>query len=264
GSSTTRSGRARWRAPPSTPARPARGRPCATSGCAPTAAPPRSPRAGARAPPRRSPSAASIPRAPRRRPSAVRTRSPFRRSPSGGRIRDTPNGGRSVRSRLSRLARMDRAELAWRAAAAARITADRLRTRIVAPTWDRGDLRGRLAPLPELSAVRDALADRRWDDAQHGLAAHFTTAPQRFVVGPRARAAIVDRIRAAFPQSVAHAAARADRIVAGEYDLLGYRGLRYSPPASASSRVQPPAKRRTASDAPDPSSGLPDLDWHWD
>ncbi|HXI31408.1 MAG TPA: alginate lyase family protein [Vicinamibacterales bacterium] len=168
-----------------------------------------------------------------------------------------------MRSRLSRLARMDRAELAWRAAAAARIAADRLRTRIVAPAWDRGDLRGRLAPLPELSAVRDALADRRWDDAQRGLAAHFTTAPQRFVVGPRARTAIVDRIRAAFPQSVAHAAARADRIVAGEYDLLGYRGLRYSPPASATSRIQPSATRRTASDAPGPS-GLPDLDWHWD
>jgi len=50
---------------------------------------------------------------------------------------------------------MDRAELSWRAAAAARIAAGRLHVRVVAPAWDRGTLLSVLTPSTELSAVRD-------------------------------------------------------------------------------------------------------------
>ena len=139
--------------------------------------------------------------------------------------------------RVSRLAQMDRAELSWRAAAAARIAADRLHVRVVAPTWDRRALADLLTPSAELSAVRDALAAARWQDAQHALAAHFISAPQRFVIGPAAKRDVADRIRTRFPQSVAQATARADRIVNGEYDLLGYRGLRFGPAASVASRL---------------------------
>jgi hypothetical protein len=124
---------------------------------------------------------------------------------------------------------MDRAELSWRAAAAARIAADRLHVRVVPPAWDRSALADILVSSAALADVREAAAAARWQDAQRALAAHFTVAPQRFVVHPAARADVTDRIRSEFPQSVAHATARADRIRRGEYDLLGYRGLRFAP-----------------------------------
>src|SRR6185295_12940782 len=121
---------------------------------------------------------------------------------------------------MARLARMDRAELTWRGAAAARIAVERVRARISPPRWDRRDLHGALAPLPELSAARTALAGSQWDDAQRELAAHFAATPQRFVIGAAMRHSLADRIRGDFPGSVHDAALRADRILAGEYDLM--------------------------------------------
>jgi hypothetical protein len=134
-----------------------------------------------------------------------------------------------VPGRLLRLARMDRVELSWRAAAAARIAADRLHVRVVAPAWDRGTLLSVLTPCTELSDVCNALAAARWQDAQHALAVHFTSAPQRFLISAPAKRDVAARIRGDFPQSAAHATARADRVLNGEYDLLGYHGLRFAP-----------------------------------
>src|SRR5262245_3504148 len=131
---------------------------------------------------------------------------------------------------LSRLARMDRAELTWRTAAAARIAIDRARARITPPQWDRRDLHGLLAPLPELSGVRDALAAERWTEAHRGLASHFAAAAERFVIAAATKSSFAERVRRDFPESVRDAAVRGDRIVAGDYDLLGYRGLRFADP----------------------------------
>jgi hypothetical protein len=148
---------------------------------------------------------------------------------------------------LSRLARMDRAELTWRSAAAGRIAVDRARARFSPPRWSRRDLRAALAPLPELAAARAALSNGRWDDAQRELASHFTKAPRRFVIAPGMKDSLADAVRREFPESVHDAVLRADRILSGEYDLLGFRGLRFSHPAHPA-RPAPPA--------------LPD--WHYD
>ena len=124
---------------------------------------------------------------------------------------------------------MDGAEIAWRGTTAARTLLDRARMRVArAAVVARPICSPALAPL-RASCRRSAraLAARRWDEAQRELARHFAEAPQRFVIGPRSKAALVDRIRREFPDAAGHAAARADRIVAGEYDLLGYRGLRF-------------------------------------
>src|SRR5436190_15331106 len=129
---------------------------------------------------------------------------------------------------------MDRVEVAWRARAAGRIAVERARTRLSRPKWNRHDLAPALARWPELAAVHRALAAGRWSDAQRGLSVHFGTAPQRFVIHPAMKESVANRIRAAFPERAPQAAARADRIVAGEYDLLGYAGLRFSRPASPS------------------------------
>ncbi|MCU1385813.1 MAG: hypothetical protein JWL71_4510, partial [Acidobacteria bacterium] len=136
-----------------------------------------------------------------------------------------------IRRTIARLARMDAAEIAWRGTAAARIVVDRVRTRVVTPRWARIDLHRALTGAPELRAVRSALAKQRWDDAQRELARHFATAPQRFAISPESRPALVDRIRREYPNAARDAAARADRILRGEYDLLAYRGLRFDPPA---------------------------------
>src|SRR5262249_28828474 len=141
-----------------------------------------------------------------------------------------------MRTLIARLTRMDRREVAWRAVAAARALRDRVRTRVVPPTSNRLGLPAVLARKPELGAVRDALSAREWTAAHRRLVDHLTGSPVRFVVHTSIKPAIVDRIRAEFPQATADASARADRIVRGEYDLLGYGGPRFDSPAGVRHR----------------------------
>src|SRR5437588_7912925 len=131
------------------------------------------------------------------------------------------------RNRLARLAQMDGSEIAWRARTAARTALDRLRSRAVSTRWRRRDLVRALSPLPDLSDARAALAAGRWADAHRSLSRHFSTAPQRFVISPSIRSAVAGRVRAEFPDSPRDAAIRAERIASGQYDLLGFRGLRW-------------------------------------
>jgi heparinase II/III-like protein len=122
---------------------------------------------------------------------------------------------------------MDRTELAWRARAAARTAAQRVRSSMRPPVWDRDDLIAHLAPLAELDGARTALREHRWQDAHDALSAHFASRPQRFAIAPALLSTVRQRVRRAFPDSAADAVARADRVLAGQYDLLGYRGLRF-------------------------------------
>ena len=143
---------------------------------------------------------------------------------------------------VARLAHMDAAEITWRGTTAARTLFDRTRTRLVTPQWSRTDLLPALALLDPLTDVRAALAAGRWVDGQRALARHFALAPQRFAICPRSKPALVAGIRRAFPDAVQHATARADRLLAGEYDLLGYHGLRFDATGpDAPHRTGPPA-----------------------
>jgi hypothetical protein len=139
---------------------------------------------------------------------------------------------------------MSPAEIAWRSRAAFRIAIDRLHVSIVAPRWDRRDLARRLTPTAGFSDARTALRQRRWAEADAALAHHIEEGTQRFVIGRKTKAQVIDRIWREFPESRDAAAARADRVLSGDYDVLGYRGLRFTRPAL-------PALRR----APD---------WHFD
>jgi hypothetical protein len=160
---------------------------------------------------------------------------------------------------LSRLAHMSAAELAWRGTTAARTLFDRGRLRLVTPRWLRTDLLATLAPLEELTPARAALKARRWDDAQRELARHFARTPRRFAISPRSKPALIGRIRQEFPEAARHATQRGDRLVEGDFDLLGYQGLRFD--------------RTRSSDLPDlpAQPGLPGLsdrsglpDWQLD
>ena len=158
---------------------------------------------------------------------------------------------------IARIATMDLAEILSRGRAAARIALDRSRSAVVPRRWDRRDLAGALAPLPELTAARAALAGHRWHDAHRALARHVVNAPQRFVIAPAARSTLSATIHAAFAGSASQAAARADRILSGDYDLLGYRGLRFDATADSS---RPTPRPRAAGE----EFGAAGIDWHYD
>src|SRR5438093_2019247 len=128
---------------------------------------------------------------------------------------------------LARVMRMDLPEIFWRGRAAARIGFDRARSTVLPAQWARRDLARVLAPLPEFAGLRATLARGGWADAHRALAQHVAAAPQRFVIAPHSRSAVSNRILSAFPDSRENATAMADRILAGDYDLLGYRALRF-------------------------------------
>ena len=148
--------------------------------------------------------------------------------------------------RLDKLARMDVDEIFARSRAGARVALDRARAAVAKPRWRRTEFLTVLARDGRLKAVRDAAAAGRWLDAHTALASFIASEPQRFVITASARRDVGDRIRAQFPNAVRDATTRADRLIAGEYDLLGYRGLRF---------VQPGGAGR------DPAAGP---DWHYD
>ena len=156
-------------------------------------------------------------------------------------------------SLIARVARMDRSEVGWRLAAAARIGRDRLRTRVGARAWNRHDLLAALADTDELEPVRDALERGDWRAAHRLLAAQFSASAPRFVIHPALKGGLCEQIRGEYPQATAQAAARADRVLAGEFDLLGYRGLHFNRAEPATGGV---TSASTASAAA--------IDWHLD
>src|SRR5215831_14761137 len=128
---------------------------------------------------------------------------------------------------LARLTHMDARELAWRGRAAARIAWDRLASARVRPSWDRRRLHAALSDDRPFEAVRAALEHERWREAHRALAVYFAFAPQRFVLSASNHATLAATIRERFPGALAHATLRAEKIVAGRYDLLGYRNLTF-------------------------------------
>jgi hypothetical protein len=129
---------------------------------------------------------------------------------------------------LARLSKMNLGEFGWRGRASARIAWDRIRAAHSAPAWDRRDLSGALATDPSLDEVRAALDQGQWLLAHRRLARHFASSAQRFPLSPANRRLLVPAIRDHFPDATDDARARADNIVAGRYDLLGYRALTFN------------------------------------
>lgn len=127
---------------------------------------------------------------------------------------------------LKRLRSMDGAELRYRATAALRTGVGRAKTALRSPEWQRDTLR--LAPLPGLVAAREALARRDWHEAHTALAAHFARRPVLFPLDARTLDALASRARTAFGTNDARR--RADAVVAGRYDLLGYRSVEAGSP----------------------------------
>jgi hypothetical protein len=128
---------------------------------------------------------------------------------------------------IGRVAAMDGEELRFRAACELRKAAGRLRFAVSPPSWDRDGLVRLLDPGagPLVREALDAAARRDHLAAHRALARHFEMRPARWPVAASGRAALTALVRERFPSDSSDAVDRADRIVDGRYDLLGYRQL---------------------------------------
>jgi hypothetical protein len=129
---------------------------------------------------------------------------------------------------FSRLRRITAQELSWRARVTARTNLERLRTGIRPLRWDRRDLQHVLNPDVVRGALRGAIAEGDWPAAHAILADLIRMRPARFALDPASLNALRMDVLARWPGAASQAASRADRIVTGHYDLLGYRGLRFA------------------------------------
>jgi uncharacterized heparinase superfamily protein len=132
-----------------------------------------------------------------------------------------------TRHTLNRLRSMTRDELAFRARVAARTQLQRASARVRAPRWDRASLTEVLAPDVLDGHIAAAIKERRWVGAHERLLERVCGRPATFVLNPGSAAALRRAILARWPEAAFEAAARAERVIAGDYDLLGYRGLRF-------------------------------------
>lgn len=128
---------------------------------------------------------------------------------------------------LRRLRAMDGAELRFRAAAAVRSRVARARAAISTPAWRRESLW--LSADASLSPAHAALSRQDWLAAHRALAAHVQARAAAFPLPAGAIDKVAAGVRRQFP---AHdAVARAERLLQGRYDLLGYRDVAVpSPP----------------------------------
>ncbi|HEX5473872.1 MAG TPA: alginate lyase family protein [Vicinamibacterales bacterium] len=124
-----------------------------------------------------------------------------------------------------RMAAMGPAELRFRAAAHTRVAAQRAAQRLRPSRWHRGDLAQVLAAAPSTDDAREAAREGAFPLAQERLAAHFASRRSCWPRTARDRAVFTQRLQALVPAAAAEASARADRLVAGRCDLLGYRDL---------------------------------------
>jgi uncharacterized heparinase superfamily protein len=152
-----------------------------------------------------------------------------------------------ILGRLHRARRMTFEEARWRTRELAHTAADRVRSRLGTPDWDREAVSHVLAPPVLDNAMRHAIKRRDWRTVNDGLAERLTQRQSRCVITPSMADSVRQQVLTRWPDAAGDASMRADRILAGHYDLLGYRGLSFG---SSSSQA--------------PSGPEPGVDWHFD
>lgn len=126
---------------------------------------------------------------------------------------------------------MDGAEIWFR-------TRERLRTGLEAleyasgrARWRRERLSSVLRPASiDLQHAQRALVRRDWRAAGNAIRAHFLQRRCRFPIDPNRRDVIRAAILERFPAALPDAERRGDRLIAGYYDVLGYRNIRVPNP----------------------------------
>lgn len=128
---------------------------------------------------------------------------------------------------LSRLRRMTREEISWRLRTTGRLHGQRLRCGLRRPRWNRTDLRDVLTPALVSGDLESAVDRRDWAAVYGELQRIIASRPARFVLDPRSADTIRRTIDERWPEAADAARRRADAIVDGDVDLLGYRHLRF-------------------------------------
>ena len=85
-----------------------------------------------------------------------------------------------------------------------------------------------LAPATVDAPLDAAIAAGRWDEVHHRLGKCIRARVRRFVLDPSSASSLADAVLQHDPTAAARAAERADAILAGRYDLLGYRALSFA------------------------------------
>jgi hypothetical protein len=140
---------------------------------------------------------------------------------------------------------MSRREIAWRAGAALRIQRDRVLTRVRPLQWDRSELRRLLAPDVLDPVLLTHLDNADWRAAQRLLSRSLRARPRLFVLDPRTALELRHEIVKRWPGAPADASQRADRVMGGHYDLLGYRGLSFDRDHAVDWHFDPVNQRRS-------------------
>jgi hypothetical protein len=178
--------------------------------------------------------------------------------------------------RLDKILRMSGREIAWRSAQLLRMQRDRMLWRARPPQWNRARLKHVLAPDLLEPVLLTHLERGDWRPAQRTIARALHARPRLFVLDPKTALELRHEIVKRWPRAAADAAARADRILADRYDLLGYRGLSFKGETGVTDwHLDPVHKRRAPgvfwSDVPylDPEVGDHKVIWelnrhqHW-
>ncbi|MBA2302406.1 MAG: hypothetical protein H0W08_07200 [Acidobacteria bacterium] len=131
--------------------------------------------------------------------------------------------------KIARLARTSPAELRFRLVERSYVVAEAGRFVTGRGRWQK-PIFSRPSVVESSNLQGAAAALDRGDRRRAGIAltAHLARREPRFALHPSDRGLIVARIQARFPSAAVDAAARADRVVNGTYDLLGYAGLTFS------------------------------------
>ena len=147
--------------------------------------------------------------------------------------------------RRRRIARVSGHEVAFRLREMVRTTNEALVAAVGRAAWRREDLLGRLKnDLPELSDAARALAEHDWDAADLELQAHFRRRPRRFLIDPAAYRHTAASIRQHYPAAPREAARRAEQILHGQFDLLGYHALSFGSAEAPDWHADPVHRRR--------------------
>ncbi len=128
---------------------------------------------------------------------------------------------------VNRLRRMDRQEFAFRARSWARIRTQRAAARMRPPRWSRAGLASALSDAILDEPLTASIEREDWDAVERALEDRLRSRPSRFVLDPARAEALRMALLERWPSLPQEAATRADRIAGGDYDLLGFRGLRF-------------------------------------
>jgi hypothetical protein len=136
---------------------------------------------------------------------------------------------------LRKIAAMGSEEVRFRLRCELHKAAHRVQWAVARPRWTREALQHALGDAGAseslfLSAARSAVDARDWPGAHRALARHLVHRATAFPLRPVALEGLASRIRARFPAAPNDSTARAERVLAGRYDILGYSGVAFGRP----------------------------------